>query len=164
MSLQSNQINYDLFVNISTNIPVKQRVDSDKVLGFILSSIPPGVCEWNRNRLQRNEDQNEIRKDMSGLDSQIPTQAQVCIHTLSIHLKRYHVLSFYSTSYTFSPCLCCSMTPLTHPRADLESNFCRNPDSDSGGPWCYTTDPNTRWESCSVPSCTGNVTYLLFTA
>lgn len=49
----------------------------------------------------------------------------------------------------------CSMTPVTHPRADLESNFCRNPDGDNGGPWCYTTDANTRWEHCSVPSCTG---------
>lgn len=49
------------------------------------------------------------------------------------------------------------MTPQSHPRADLESNFCRNPDGDSGGPWCYTTDPNTRWEHCNVPNCTGKI-------
>ncbi|XP_020492698.1 plasminogen [Labrus bergylta] len=42
----------------------------------------------------------------------------------------------------------------THPLADLESNFCRNPDGDEGGPWCYTTDPSTRWETCNVQSCT----------
>ncbi|CAG0897519.1 unnamed protein product [Darwinula stevensoni] len=33
-------------------------------------------------------------------------------------------------------------------------NFCRNPDADAGGPWCYNgagTDP--RWEHCDVPSC-----------
>ncbi|GLD62709.1 plasminogen isoform X1 [Lates japonicus] len=47
-----------------------------------------------------------------------------------------------------------NITPQTNPRADLDSNFCRNPDGDSGGPWCYTTDPNTRWEHCNVPSCT----------
>ncbi|XP_033976926.1 plasminogen [Trematomus bernacchii] len=47
-----------------------------------------------------------------------------------------------------------NFTPSEHPRADLESNFCRNPDADSGGPWCYTTDSNTRWENCDVPSCT----------
>ncbi|KAL7388719.1 hypothetical protein ABVT39_019576 [Epinephelus coioides] len=47
-----------------------------------------------------------------------------------------------------------NMKPDSYPRADLESNFCRNPDSDSGGPWCYTTDSNTRWEHCNVPSCT----------
>ena len=32
-------------------------------------------------------------------------------------------------------------------------NYCRNPDSVSGGPWCYTTDPNTRWEYCDIPKC-----------
>uniref|UniRef100_A0AAQ4NUK0 Plasminogen n=1 Tax=Gasterosteus aculeatus aculeatus TaxID=481459 RepID=A0AAQ4NUK0_GASAC len=47
-----------------------------------------------------------------------------------------------------------NFTPEEHPLADLESNFCRNPDGDSGGPWCYTTDPNTRWENCEIASCT----------
>ncbi|XP_057677975.1 plasminogen [Corythoichthys intestinalis] len=47
-----------------------------------------------------------------------------------------------------------NITPESHPRADLMSNFCRNPDEDAGGPWCYTTDPNTRWEHCNVKSCT----------
>uniref|UniRef100_A0A8C8GR58 Plasmin n=1 Tax=Oncorhynchus tshawytscha TaxID=74940 RepID=A0A8C8GR58_ONCTS len=46
-----------------------------------------------------------------------------------------------------------NMTPSTHPKADLESNFCRNPDGDSKGPWCYTTDPDTRWETCNVQNC-----------
>uniref|UniRef100_A0A4W5N253 Plasminogen n=1 Tax=Hucho hucho TaxID=62062 RepID=A0A4W5N253_9TELE len=43
-----------------------------------------------------------------------------------------------------------NMTPSTNPKADLESNFCRNPDGDSQGPWCYTTDPGTRWETCNL--------------
>ncbi|XP_028996559.1 plasminogen isoform X2 [Betta splendens] len=47
-----------------------------------------------------------------------------------------------------------NITPQTHPLADLESNFCRNPDGDGGGPWCYTTDANTRWEHCGVADCT----------
>ena len=35
-------------------------------------------------------------------------------------------------------------------------NYCRNPDlAYSGGLWCYTTDPNTRWELCDVPLCPG---------
>jgi len=34
------------------------------------------------------------------------------------------------------------------------SNYCRNPDNNyDGGLWCYTTDPDKRWESCDVPSC-----------
>ncbi|XP_077590689.1 plasminogen isoform X2 [Stigmatopora nigra] len=47
-----------------------------------------------------------------------------------------------------------NMTPESHPKADLLSNFCRNPDEDAGGPWCYTTDPDTRWEHCNIQSCT----------
>ncbi|XP_062578543.1 hepatocyte growth factor-like [Saccostrea cucullata] len=33
-----------------------------------------------------------------------------------------------------------------------DENYCRNPDDHSGS-WCYTTDPNTRWEDCDVPRC-----------
>jgi len=34
-------------------------------------------------------------------------------------------------------------------------NFCRNPDnSESGGPWCYTTESGTRWDHCDIPICT----------
>jgi len=32
-------------------------------------------------------------------------------------------------------------------------NYCRNPTSHSDGVWCYTTDPNKRWEVCAVPRC-----------
>jgi hypothetical protein len=28
-----------------------------------------------------------------------------------------------------------------------DHNYCRDPDAE-GGPWCYTTDPNKRWEFC----------------
>ena len=33
-------------------------------------------------------------------------------------------------------------------------NYCRNPDpSWSRGVWCYTIDPDVRWEDCDVPIC-----------
>ncbi|XP_069331812.1 hepatocyte growth factor-like protein isoform X4 [Eulemur rufifrons] len=38
-------------------------------------------------------------------------------------------------------------------RNGLEENFCRNPDGDLGGPWCYTTDPAVRFQSCGIKSC-----------
>ena len=47
-------------------------------------------------------------------------------------------------------------TPANYPNAGLgmfDGNACRNPDGESG-PWCFTKDPNTRWELCSqIPRC-----------
>ena len=37
--------------------------------------------------------------------------------------------------------------------AALAGNYCRNPDSDPLGPWCYTTDRATRWERCDIDVC-----------
>ena len=33
---------------------------------------------------------------------------------------------------------------------DAASNYCRNPDSDPDGLWCYTL---TGWDYCHVPQC-----------
>ena len=35
----------------------------------------------------------------------------------------------------------------------LAENYCRNPDHEHIGPWCYTVDPNKRWEGCGIPRC-----------
>ena len=53
-----------------------------------------------------------------------------------------------------------SNTPHFHPltsvyRSYLEGhNYCRNPEGRGSRPWCYTTDPDKRWEYCNVPLCT----------
>uniref|UniRef100_A0A8C6JNV3 Uncharacterized protein n=1 Tax=Melopsittacus undulatus TaxID=13146 RepID=A0A8C6JNV3_MELUD len=44
-------------------------------------------------------------------------------------------------------------TPMTHPRAGLDKNYCRNPDGDVNGVWCFTTDPEKKWEYCEIPRC-----------
>lgn len=43
--------------------------------------------------------------------------------------------------------------PDRYPGNDLRENFCRNPNNDPGGPWCYTMDPNVRAEECGIPQC-----------
>ena len=48
-----------------------------------------------------------------------------------------------------------SLDPSRFPEASLKdaANYCRNPDDDTGGPWCYTTDTNKKWEHCDVTQC-----------
>ena len=32
-------------------------------------------------------------------------------------------------------------------------NYCRNPDNDSNGPWCYSLNPNIIKGYCYIPTC-----------
>ncbi len=46
-------------------------------------------------------------------------------------------------------------SPHAHPfslKLSDDSNYCRNPD-DEPLPWCYTTNPHTKYEYCSIPIC-----------
>lgn len=45
------------------------------------------------------------------------------------------------------------INPGTHPEANLTENYCRNPDGDQHGPWCYTTDPKTEFDYCAIKQC-----------
>ncbi|XP_058633832.1 hepatocyte growth factor-like protein [Onychostoma macrolepis] len=47
------------------------------------------------------------------------------------------------------------INPKTHPEANLTDNYCRNPDGDHHGPWCYTTDPKTEFDYCAIKQCAG---------
>jgi hypothetical protein len=42
-------------------------------------------------------------------------------------------------------------------------NHCRNPDLDLAGPWCYTTDPERRWEYCNITACADDDSYIVWT-
>ena len=44
-------------------------------------------------------------------------------------------------------------SPHSHGNGDEDENYCRNPDGEPEGVWCYTTDPGKRWEYCDVPEC-----------
>jgi len=39
------------------------------------------------------------------------------------------------------------------PSWDRAENYCRNHDEKYKTPWCYTTDPNVRWEECPIRRC-----------
>ena len=54
--------------------------------------------------------------------------------------------------------------PATFPDSTLTeaANFCRTPDQGDSVPWCYTTDPDSRWETCDIPSC-GTICFCLNT-
>ncbi|KAG7454310.1 hypothetical protein MATL_G00258320 [Megalops atlanticus] len=43
--------------------------------------------------------------------------------------------------------------PALHKDKELVENYCRNPDNEKTGPWCFTTDPKLREESCGIPQC-----------
>ncbi|CAM9699591.1 unnamed protein product [Lampetra fluviatilis] len=43
--------------------------------------------------------------------------------------------------------------PSNYTEADLSLGYCRNPDGDLAGPWCYTTDSATRWQYCGITHC-----------
>ena len=40
-----------------------------------------------------------------------------------------------------------------YPNSDLTSNYCRNPDHDPNGPWCYTKANAEGYEYCGIPKC-----------
>ena len=43
------------------------------------------------------------------------------------------------------------VTPENYPEGGLgDHNYCRNPDNEPGGAWCYTIEEATRWEYCDL--------------
>ncbi|GAB1300519.1 Plasminogen [Apodemus speciosus] len=54
-------------------------------------------------------------------------------------------------------------TPKTNPQAGLEKNYCRNPDGDVNGPWCYTTNPRKLYDYCDIPPCASSSLETRFT-
>ncbi|XP_033063552.1 hepatocyte growth factor-like protein isoform X10 [Trachypithecus francoisi] len=60
-----------------------------------------------------------------------------------VQCQRWSAETPHKPQFTFTP----------EPHAQLEENFCRNPDGDSHGPWCYTMDPGTPFDYCALRRC-----------
>lgn len=47
-----------------------------------------------------------------------------------------------------------SQTPHKHSVSALsdQDNYCRSADNEKW-PWCYTTNPDKRWDYCNIPAC-----------
>ncbi|XP_061108444.1 hepatocyte growth factor [Conger conger] len=43
--------------------------------------------------------------------------------------------------------------PTRYRRRDLQENYCRNPENEPTGPWCFTTDSKVRHQTCDIPQC-----------
>ncbi|KAH0518335.1 Hepatocyte growth factor [Microtus ochrogaster] len=46
-----------------------------------------------------------------------------------------------------------SFLPSSYRDKDLQENYCRNPRGEEGGPWCFTSNPEVRYEVCDIPQC-----------
>ena len=75
-------------------------------------------------------------------------------------LTSYRGADYFGTSTRTQGGLTCmrwdSQSPHSHGNGYLkdQENYCRNPfGSEPKGPWCYTIDPNKRWDYCSIPMC-----------
>lgn len=54
-----------------------------------------------------------------------------------------------------------SQIPHSQNFTSLPENYCSNPDGEPA-PWCYTTDPEKRWEICNIPYCSKRLAFFYF--
>jgi receptor tyrosine kinase len=43
--------------------------------------------------------------------------------------------------------------PIVFPEVQNSENYCRNAGGEETSPWCYTMDPDVRWQKCNIPPC-----------
>ncbi|XP_062973557.1 prothrombin [Elgaria multicarinata webbii] len=65
---------------------------------------------------------------------------------------------YWSSKFPHKP----EINSTTHPNANLTENYCRNPNDNPLGPWCYTRNAVVQKEECVIPVCGGNQTTVPF--
>ncbi|XP_051885669.1 prothrombin [Pristis pectinata] len=78
----------------------------------------------------------------------VPNQGRDYRGTLNVTLSG-NLCQAWSSQYPHKH----NYTKQNLPTADLEKNYCRNPDEDEEGVWCYTTDPSKETEYCKLNYC-----------
>ena len=89
-------------------------------------------------------------------------EGEACVNTNPTKCACYNGDGYLGTINTTASGVPCqrwdSQTPHQHTmelserHPNLDENYCRSTDS-YPSPWCYTADPDTRWEYCTVPQC-----------
>eukprot|EP00795_Rhopilema_esculentum_P008254 gene8254-14201_t len=102
-------------------------VENDLFAGTKSQESPAKTSQQCKETIQGREYRGLLSKTVTGVDCQRWDQ----------QVPHYH-----------------SVSPQDFPNSDLESNYCRNADGEPSGPWCYTMNPDIRWEYCNVPFCT----------
>jgi hypothetical protein len=158
-----------LFVSNHSPTPLRQvsyKLEGRLISGWII--IHQGDLPWkNSNNYPRN---NVLGVDISST------------YTSGDNALKYTEVSFYNHDYnicgsypllfdyrgtinsTHSGLTCQSwsaqwpnehsMTSAQYPTSGLGNhNYCRNPNNQPGGAWCYTSNTDIPWEYCDVPVC-----------
>ena len=95
------------------------------------SPTDTGLMHQGKSKLQ-----NHVWNKMKSAETE-KMQPASCVQVKQVYLNESDLASHYRYS-----------------AENLIRNYCRNPDREPRGPWCYTTDPKKRWEYC-LPKCVG---------
>ena len=100
------------------------------------------MCGRKRRNIQWSDIKDKIRIYMSTMG--FKTSACTKSHTRSCRNE----FSFRRNKIVFN---------MFFAKFTKDHNYCRNPDGDDNGPWCYTTNPKVRWEYCKqIPRCSSS--------
>jgi len=113
-----------------------------------------------------DSEENKLEDSVYGMETaevpDSPTAGRACTtkcYDIDLDPKGENYDGCAKTTVSGRTCQAWASTAPHKPWANLgtklgnESNYCRNPDGHTR-PWCYTTDPNKRWESCPDLTCT----------
>lgn len=108
----------------------------------------PTLVRWQENTEHKNTSEMDI------FNENLTSWSVICVQT-GVEGTKLNKVTAPRCNPSSPGCNSVSVHLRWTPTATngLELNYCRNPDGDRIGPWCYTTDPERRYESCNIPQC-----------